>query len=233
MKKSIVLFLALCLTLVLTACNSGGHSSATPPPLPMETPNVDIPVSEYEEELDCEPEYEYEYETEEYDEEPTGHHPGGEALGLTIVRLEDGNGPGPLGDVTFTHTLNYSEVVEVRDGSANFDPNIGDTFMIQTLTPLRDFAVVLISNGSLNDERIFFPLESFGTVENFLPGEAFVVHSYRKLGTNPWSGITFLDESGQRYYFAILKNQADEGDPYFLIPLESRGDHLVVTRWFG
>ncbi|MCL2828597.1 MAG: hypothetical protein FWD99_07680 [Oscillospiraceae bacterium] len=217
MKKSIVLFLALCLIFMLTACTDSEQQPAAPPP-PVATPDIDIPVTEYEEEPeDCEP---YE-EEEENDEDVTDHRTGGESLGLTITRLEYGDGPGPLEHVTFTHMLDYSEL----RGDAEF----GDTLMIQTYTPLRDFAVINMSNDALNDEIIFFPLESFGTVENFLPGEAFIIHSYMGVGTLPWSGITFLDENGQRHYFAIIQNQVDGEDPYFLLALESRDDHLVVS----
>jgi len=219
MKKSIVLFLALCLTLMLTACDSGGYSSATPPPLPVETPDADIPATEYEEEPDCEPDSEY--EAEEIDEGTANHHPGGQALGLTITRLEYGDGPGPLEHITFTHVLDYSEL--------RGETELGDTLMIQTYTPLRDFAVISMSNDAAGDEVIFIPMESFGQVETFLPGEAFIIHSYMSVGTLPWSGITFLDESGQRHYFAIIQNQVDGDDPYFLLALECRDDHLVVV----
>jgi len=136
-----------------------------------------------------------------------------EALGLTIIRLEYGEGPGPLEDVTFMHMLDYDEL----RGSGDFEYT--DTLMIRTATPLRDFAVINMSNDATDDQIFFIPEQLFGVVENFLPGEAYIITSYVGVGTLPWSGITFLDDNGQRWYFAILQNQADEGDPYLLLPM--------------
>jgi len=139
-----------------------------------------------------------------------------EALGLTIMRLEYGEGPGPFEEVTFMHMLDYDEL----RGSGDFEHT--DTLMIRSSAHLRDFAVINMSNDATDDQIFFIPNQFFGVVENLLPGEAYIITSYVSVGTLPWSGITFLDDNGQRWYFAILQNQADEGDPYLLLPMAQR-----------
>ena len=77
------------------------------------------------------------------------------------------------------------------------------------------------THGFVIDHRV--NADAFGFVENFLPGEAYVIISYVSVGTLPWSGISFLDENDQWWVFAILQNQADEGDAYLLLPLVAYG----------
>ena len=61
-------------------------------------------------------------------------------------------------------------------------------------------------------------------IDELLPGEAFIINDYMSMGTLPVSGITFLDESGERWFFSILQNQAGEGDPYRLIEFQLKID---------
>jgi len=182
------------------------------------------------------PEVEEEYEDgngeniNENDTRPGYVH--GDPLGLTIVQLvDDGPGPGALADVTFMHMLNYSEL-------SNWDGGHGHTLMIQTYTPLRDFAVIsIVENLAVDDVITFIPMETFGTVANFLPGEAFIINDYIWMGgALPMSGITFLDESGQRWFFTIFQNQAypEHGAAYQLREFPLRAETLPsdwVAPW--
>jgi len=136
-----------------------------------------------------------------------------EALGLTIVRLD----PNTSEEVTFAHMLDYDEL----RGSGGLEHT--DSLMIRASVPLYDFAVVNITNDSMGDRIVFFVEDAFGFVESLLPGEAYVIISYVSVGTLPWSGISFFDGEGQFWAFAILQNQADEGDAYLLLPLVAYG----------
>ncbi|MCL2248299.1 MAG: hypothetical protein FWC13_03435 [Oscillospiraceae bacterium] len=139
------------------------------------------------------------------------------ALGLAITRLEHGEDPEELEDITFLHMLDYDEL----RGSGDFENT--DTLMIRASVPLHEFAVVNITNDAAGDRIVFFLEDAFGFVDTFLPSEAFIITSYVSVGTMPWSGISFLDENDRWWVFAILQNQADEGDAYLLLPLVAYG----------
>ncbi|MCL2587887.1 MAG: hypothetical protein FWD84_00580 [Oscillospiraceae bacterium] len=143
-------------------------------------------------------------------------HVGGVALGLTIERLEYQAGPGPLADVTFLHMVLLA-------------PEGGDTLMIRTFTPLRDFAVILIEHDIGANEDIAVPVGRAGErVGTFLPTEALMISGYMSAGTLPNTGITFLDENGQRFFFFIVQNQGypDAGAPYLLSEFQLRTEAM-------
>jgi len=131
-------------------------------------------------------------------------------------------------DFSDMHVFDYNYVREARGDSVNLGDQIGDALLIQTNMPLRDFAVILIGNDTLEDEDgiIFIPTETFGMVAEFLPGEAFVIKSYFGVGTIPWSGITFLDDEDVQRYYAIVQDHSGLLDPYLLIPFEDRTEEL-------
>jgi len=143
---------------------------------------------------------------------------------LTVELLEYEEGPGPLGDLDFMHMLNYTDVMEARDGTAHED--FGDSLLITTEVPLRDFAVLLFSNDVLGDDLIFVPMETFGEIDELAPGEGFIIQNYRAHGTMPWSGVTFMDEEGVQRYFALWQTQSGLGKPYYLVEFENRAGEL-------
>ncbi|MCL2377587.1 MAG: hypothetical protein FWC77_00515 [Defluviitaleaceae bacterium] len=154
----------------------------------------------------------------------TSHHTGGVALGLTIERLGYEEGPGQLAGLDFMHTIDL--------GHGSPEASLGDNLMIRTYTHLREFAVITMENDMANDEVIFIPAAAIGeTVNDFLPGEGFIIFGYMSTGTLPSRAITFLDESGRRWHFAIQQNQAYpyEGDAYMLIPLASSYPYQALT----
>jgi len=125
-------------------------------------------------------------------------------LGLTIIRLEyeDDN---LLAEADFLHMYLYEE-----EG--------GDTLMIRTARNLYEFSMLKMTPNGTGDIMTFTPYEIIRVVDNtFLPGEAFLINGYISVGTFPWSGITFLDENGDRWYFAIIQDQSDEFPPYRLV----------------
>ena len=131
-------------------------------------------------------------------------------------------------DFDFIHTLDYNLVREARGEPVNIGEHIGDALLIRTNIPLREFSVISMGNYSIEDEDgfIFIPIETFGIVEYFMPGEAFIIKSYLGLGTLPWSAITFLDDEGIQRHYAIVQDQSGLFDPYRLIPFEDRTDEL-------
>jgi len=74
-----------------------------------------------------------------------------------------------------------------------------------TNTPLYDFALVMYELEHLGREHdyrtLHIPLEKFGQIEVLLPGQVYVVNQYLAGGTFPRSGITFVTENKEKYYF--------------------------------
>jgi len=126
------------------------------------------------------------------------------------------------------HIQDYNYVRQALGDDVDLDDHFGDTLMIQTNVPLREFAVILFGHDKIEDEDgfIFIPIESFGEIEYFMPDEVFVIKSYLGRGTLPWSGITFLDDEDAQRYYAIIQDQSGLFDPYRLIPFENRADEL-------
>jgi len=197
MKKILCVLIGICLGLLPAACGRGQPEL----PVPTEVLTTAEEISATEEETTT-----------------------GEAIApaLSIALATDDL----LASIAVKHELDYTDVRIARDGSVGDDDPIGDTLIIRTNVPLREFAVVLIGNDTIEEELVFIPIETFGAVELFTPEAAFVIRSYLGLGSIPWSGITFIDSGGQRHYYAIAQNQSDEGDPYFLFPFEDRTDEL-------
>jgi len=141
-----------------------------------------------------------------------------EDLGLTIIRLEYEDDP-LLAEAAFLHMYLYHD-----EG--------GDTLMIRTARNLYEFSMLLMTPNGTGDIVTYEPYEIIRVVDNtFLPNEAFIINGYMSVGTVPWSGITFLDENGDRWYFAILQDQSDEFPPYRLLPLmrnPSNEDVLIM-----
>jgi hypothetical protein len=227
MKKILLLLLALTLVVSLAACGE----TDTPEPTPTSAPEIPATLPEtLPEEIEA-PDIEEPYDEntdENVDEaltnEIAGGHTGGAAPGLTIERLEYQEGPGQLADVTFMHTI------DLMPGPDHY---FTDTLMIRTFTPLRDFAFIWIEYYIGIDEDIAIPVGTAGEmVDMFQPTEAFIIYGYVSAGTFPNSGITFLDENGQRFFFFIVQNQGypETGDLYLLIEFQLSAE-AMPTDW--
>jgi len=210
MKRLLALLFVLGLVFTLAACDA---DEPTPSPeAPVETPALEAP-------LEDEPD---EYEPGEYEagtERPADLDV--ETLGLMITLLEDEEGLDSI------HVFDHGELMDMDWLELEEGESFGDSLMIRADVPLYELAVVHLSNDVLDDEIVFVPTDSFGMIPVLLPGEAFIIHSYIGLGTFPWSGITFLDENGHRWFFTINQNQSGEGSPYFLLPFEDRSNELA------
>jgi len=120
------------------------------------------------------------------------------------------------------HELDYAVVRKARYGE-DIALAYGDRLMIWANIPLRNFAVILKSNDFIYDELIFIPLETFGMVDELLPGEGFLITEYAGAGTLPWSGITFVDSDGVQRYFSIVQDQSGISEPFSLVEFKNRG----------
>lgn len=94
-----------------------------------------------------------------------------------------------------------------------------------------------LCDGSL----IFIPISTHGCVDVLLPGQGYVINRYVGGGTMPWSGITFLDEDGQRHYFMMQQDLSGfiEPSPFDpdIIDLFEDGNLLFAriaegARWY-
>jgi len=91
------------------------------------------------------------------------------------------------------------------------DNSDGVTLVIWANQPLFNFSVVALAADWLedSDEWGFMPTFEFGSVSDFLPGEAFVIENYKGLGTLPHRGVSFTDENGENTrVFFFSENQA-------------------------
>ena len=129
-----------------------------------------------------------------------------------------------LSTFSVIHEFDYTPVGKSLWGI--WDGENADRLVIWTDVPLKDFAVISLSNDFIEDELFFIPIDTFGMISELTPGTAFIINSYMSQGTLPWSGITFMDESGSQRYFLLVQDQSDEFPPYRLIEFKDRTDEL-------
>jgi len=135
-----------------------------------------------------------------------------------------------LSTFDYIHEVDYSLVRRARSGGHDIESFNGDRIVIWANVPLHDFALIWMANDMLGDDTIYIPAdEAFGLVEELSLGHAFVINHYVGLGTMPWSGVRFVDGSGQTRYFAMIQNQGYPdagGDRWHIWEFENRADEL-------
>jgi len=92
-----------------------------------------------------------------------------------------------------------------------------NTVLIETNSPLRDFAWVRLSHDFVDGELIFRPSDEYlGTVEELLPGKPFVINNFIDNGSLPTNAVTFVDQYGKKRYFAFSSDNSLglEPNPY-------------------
>ena len=108
-----------------------------------------------------------------------------------------------LAQFNSTHTLTFP---------ASERPNLHDNFVFWTDEPLRNFSLVGVYPGL--GRNPFHVTSTFFTIEELLPGEAFVLLDWFGPYQFPIAGFSFIDQTGvQRYMF--FWNQPSHG-PYCL-----------------
>jgi len=107
------------------------------------------------------------------------------------------------------HEVNYNDAFAEIRGS-RFDGE-GVRLVIWANQPIYNLSLVALDHDVIADELRFFATESVFTVDALLPdrADALVIDAYYGIGTVPWSGIVFEDESGKRRYFAIMQSGYD------------------------
>jgi len=221
MKKIVTSLLALFLLVgILAACDQTTEQEVTANPTP--TPP---PVQTPEPEETSEPEYDSEPESESMSFVSNDN-----VFGLTISPASETL----LSTFDYLHEVDYTLLREARDGAApHFN---GDRLVIWADVPLYDLALISITNDIIDDELVFIPVDTFGQVEELLPGQAFVINSYVGLGTLPASGISFVAASGERHYFWMQADQSVDmypnpfSGPDFLDLFEDGSLQIEVTR---
>jgi len=84
----------------------------------------------------------------------------------------------------------------------------GAWLVIWADTTLRDVSLIRLGHDILEDgDLILIPAGVFGVVDELPPGEGFVIVGYFGMGTLPWSGISFVDESNTTRYFFMQDNR--------------------------
>jgi len=124
-------------------------------------------------------------------------------LALSITVLHENNALLPAGTL---HEIDY------LPGST------GDRVMIQTNIPLRDFSLLTFISDMDEYELWYIPEATYGTVAELSPDDAFIINGYLSMGTLPRSGVTFLDQSDERRYFAMQHNHSLGLEPSPYLP---------------
>ena len=140
----------------------------------------------------------------------------GAALGLSIDITSDEI----LASFDYLHEVDYMLVREARwpDGDGIIG---GDRLVIWANSPLRNFALISLSNEIAGENFIFVPGDTFALLNELSPGTGFVINSYISAGTLPLSGITFIDENNVQRYFLLVQDQSDDFEAYRLIEFEA------------
>ena len=134
------------------------------------------------------------------------------------------------------HELDYG-VVRSLSGSRQTD-----NLVIWTTMPVSDFAILLIGferayPGPIYSD-ILIPIDSFGMISEFQPGNAFVINNIFVHSPRDWGmpGITFIDESGMQRYFLIYYNSNNIENPFSLVEFQNRSSELSEDwepRWIS
>jgi len=190
MKKVILIKTLIILSILLLAACQNELAPAEPTPQSIEaTPSPDADTPDDTEEIEILPE---DAGNNDYDQ----NRP---QISLAYDALLD--------SFDYLYEFDYTILREARAGGPAEVLN-GYSFIIWSDAPMRDFSVISIGNDSINEELFFIPIDSFGHVDEILPGQAFAIHSYVGVGTLSWSGITFVDDDGKRQYFRISPEPA-------------------------
>ena len=213
MKKCIFLIIIFAMLPALTACNR--ENDAPEPP---------IDLSEiYQSEVVQGPIYQPQV-VQDIEEPPPPQRPAyvtaapvEEGLIIRIDRATDEL----LDSFDKLHVFDYNVVLDardaiIRDGTDSRDSD-GESIVIWANQPLASFEVLLIGNVILNYGEPFYfyiPIGSFGLIDEFLPGEAFVINSYHQARSFSWSGITFVDEDEVKRYYVIGRRWHPLGRSY-------------------
>jgi len=100
------------------------------------------------------------------------------------------------------------------------DNEVGNRIAILPYIVMYDFRWIEVGNIMIDGVfgTQFYERSVLYSVDNLLPSIPFVV-THRELGILPHRGISFVDESGERRYFAIMRNQAE--------PTERLGNFII------
>ena len=152
-------------------------------------------------------------------------------LGLTITLLTDENADQmPM----IRHDFFYNFMQEARGGTP-ISAGTGHDLLITADVTLYDFSIIAITNEDIGDELAFIPVSTLDQVD-LLAGEGYHIIDFLAVGQMPFSAITFRTEDGQRFYFAIIQNQAypEQDGAYILLQFANRTDELPadwVAPW--
>ena len=235
MKKILALLLVLGLMFTLVACTG----EEEPPAPPTETPPMEEPYEPEEEELDLDME-EDPYEEEGFGQElrPTDGTPADidtaanlAALGLTIMLINEEN----ASEIPMVRYDFFYRFMQEARGENVPAAGTGHDLLITADVPLYDFSIIAITNEDIDDELAFIPVATLDQVD-LLAGEGYHIIDFVAVGQMPFSAITFRTEDGQRFYFAIIQNQAypEQGGAYILLQFANRTDELPadwVAPW--
>jgi len=119
----------------------------------------------------------------------------------------------PILDFFPQQRIDYNGLRAVREGEN--PQHHGDSLAIWSSDYM--FEVELINfTEDLTDGLSFVPVSSFGFIDVVAPGQALVIYNYVGVGTMPWSGITFLLDTGERIHFWMQHDQSDSPNAFQL-----------------
>jgi len=102
----------------------------------------------------------------------------------------------------------------------------GASIVIWATTALYHLELISLTTDIFEHDLLYIPTGSYGHIDILQPGEGFVIHHYIGMGTLPWSGFTFLDETGERHHFLMQHDNSDSPNRYLIAPFVDRTAEL-------
>ena len=236
MKKAIWILIFAALFLFMASCNSDADVVNDIE----EVEEVEISETTHkEEELEDLPPYEDGYERcgcgEAYVHEVT--HPLTPPIN---INERDGHDDEFLAQFDYIHYFEYAEThLDWRN-----------RLVFWTDEPLRDLSFISIGWATIAQRSYYYTLETHFTIDEFLPGEAFMLDVVFFHYLVPRGGLSFIDSNGERQFMGLAESMRGGCWPGFLLfhfddrtatPYEERVNsvyptatqHNILTRLLG
>ena len=236
MKKATWILMFAALFLFMASCNSDVYFVNDIE----EVEEVEIfeIMHEEESEVDLWP-YEDAYERcncGEYYAHEVGHYP----TPPININERDGHDDEFLAQFDYIH---YFEFAETHLDWRN-------RLVITTEEPLRDLSFISIGWATIAQRSYYYTTETHFTIDEFLPGEAFMLDVVFFHYLVPRGGLTFIDSNGERQFMGLAESMRGGCWPHFLLfpfddrtatPYEERVNsvcptamqHNILTRLLG
>lgn len=120
--------------------------------------------------------------------------------GSPPFEISTGDEDGFLDGFNTIHSFSYSD----------YDAQWYQRIIIWTDTPVRDLTFITLDYDFLGRRNYFYTREALFTIDEFLPGDAFVLDVAFSVYQIPQGGLSFIGENGERQFISLHENMAGE-----------------------